>query len=130
MDERFKGKHMLILEGYARQCLSFMKSFKKMGCEVTLLCGSKLDLGYWPRYPDHKSVGICDPERFKANPPWFRIRNTYDQTISWTDPLPCLIRGVRKLDKELKERGWQKRKTSGEGYIEKVMYIPQMSESI
>ena len=53
MQEDYKGKHILILEGYARQCLPFMKSFKKMGCEITLLCGSKLDLGYWSRYPDH-----------------------------------------------------------------------------
>lgn len=63
----YKGKHILILEGYARQCLPFMKSFKKMGCEVTLLCGSKLDLGYWSRYPDHKIVGICDPDRYEES---------------------------------------------------------------
>lgn len=60
----YKGKHILILEGYARQCLPFMKSFKKMGCEISLLCGSKLDLGYWSRYPDHKIVGICDPDKY------------------------------------------------------------------
>lgn len=67
MQEDYKGKHILILEGYARQCLPFMKSFKKMGCEITLLCGSKLDLGYWSRYPDHKIVGICDPDRYEES---------------------------------------------------------------
>lgn len=59
--ERIK---VLILEGYARQCLPFAKSFKKLGCEVTLLCGSKSDLGYWSRYPHHKIVGICSPDKY------------------------------------------------------------------
>ncbi len=63
----YKGKHILILEGYARQCLPFMKSFKKMGCEVTLLCGSKLDLGYWSRYSNHKIVGVCDPDKYEES---------------------------------------------------------------
>lgn len=63
----FQGKHILILEGYARQCLPFMKSFKDKGCEISLLCGSKLDLGYWSKYPDHKIVGICDPNRYKES---------------------------------------------------------------
>lgn len=60
----YKGKKILILEGYARQCLPFMRSFKKHGCEVTLLCNSKLDLGYVSRYADCKILGICDPERY------------------------------------------------------------------
>ena len=67
MGKSYRGKHVLILEGYARQCLPFMQSFKKHGCEITLLCGSKLDLGYWSRLPDHKIVGICDPDRYEAS---------------------------------------------------------------
>lgn len=63
----YKGKRILILEGYARQCLPFMEAFRKAGCEVTLLCGSKLDLGYWSRYPNHKIVGICDPDRYEES---------------------------------------------------------------
>lgn len=60
----YKGKKILILEGYARQCLPFMRSFKKHGCEVTVLCNSKIDLGYASRFPDHKIIGICDPDRY------------------------------------------------------------------
>ncbi len=63
----YKGKKILILEGYARQCLPFMRSFKKLGCDITLLCGSKLDLGYWSRYPDKKIVGVCDPDRYEES---------------------------------------------------------------
>jgi hypothetical protein len=42
----FKGKRVLILEGYAKQCLPYLREFKKFGCETTLLCSSKLDCGY------------------------------------------------------------------------------------
>ena len=55
-----KGKHVLILEGYCKQCLPFIRGFKEQGCEVTVLCGSKLDCGYASRLPDHKILGVCD----------------------------------------------------------------------
>ena len=63
----FKGKRVLILEGYARQCLPFMKAFRELGCEVTLLCNSKLDLGYWSRLSKNKIVGICNPDRYEES---------------------------------------------------------------
>lgn len=63
--ERFIiGKHVLVLEGYARQCLPFMQEFKKMGMEVTLLCNSILDCGYVSRFADHKIIGKCDPDNY------------------------------------------------------------------
>lgn len=61
----FNGKRILILEGYARQCLPFLKEFKKLGCETTLLCNSKIDCGWFSRLPDHKIMGICDPDRYE-----------------------------------------------------------------
>ena len=59
-----KGKHILILEGYARQCLPFMREFKKLGMEVSLLCHTKLDCGYASRLPDHKILGMCNPDEY------------------------------------------------------------------
>jgi len=56
----FRGTHVLILDGYARQCLPFLRAFKEFGCEVTLLCDSKIDCGYWSRLPDHKIIGDCN----------------------------------------------------------------------
>ena len=56
----FSGKHVLVLEGYCKQCLPFIRGFKGQGCEVTVLCGSKLDCGYASRLPDHKILGVCD----------------------------------------------------------------------
>ena len=64
-EETIKGKHILILEGYARQCLPYMREFKKMGCEISLLCHTRLDCGYASRLPDHKILGICDPDRYE-----------------------------------------------------------------
>lgn len=60
----FKGKRVLILEGYARQCLPYLRAFKEQGCETTILCDTKLDCGWVSRLPDHKILGICNPDRF------------------------------------------------------------------
>lgn len=59
-EKPFKGKHILVLEGYCKQCLPFIRGFKDLGCEVTVLCGTKLDCGYASRLPDHKILGLCD----------------------------------------------------------------------
>lgn len=56
----FTGKKILILEGYCKQCLPFIRGFKNHGCEVTVLCNSKLDCGYASILPDHKILGVCD----------------------------------------------------------------------
>lgn len=61
--ELAKGKHVLILEGYCKQCLPFIRGFKDLGCEVTVLCHTKLDCGYASRLPDHKIIGVCDLKR-------------------------------------------------------------------
>ena len=55
-----KGKHILVLEGYCKQVLPFLRGFKELGCEVSVLCGTKLDCGYASRLPDHKILGVCD----------------------------------------------------------------------
>lgn len=49
-----KGKHVLVLDGYCKQCLPFIRSFKNFGCEVTVLCSSKMDCAYASRIPDRK----------------------------------------------------------------------------
>ena len=54
-----KGKHILVLEGYCKQCLPFIRGFKKLGCKVSVLCSSRLDCGYASRLPDHKILGTC-----------------------------------------------------------------------
>lgn len=55
-----RGKRVLILEGYCKQCLPFIRGFRDLGCEVTVLCGSRLDCSYVSRLPKHRILGICD----------------------------------------------------------------------
>ncbi len=61
-DRPFQGKHVLILEGYARQSLPLIRAFHFLGCEVSALCSSRLDVAYASKYTDHKILGVCDRE--------------------------------------------------------------------
>lgn len=63
----FKDKKILILEGYCKQCLPFIRGFKNYGCHVTVLCGSKLDCSYVSRLPDKRILGTCDLHRPKES---------------------------------------------------------------
>lgn len=65
--DKVKGKHVLILEGYARQCLPFMREFKKYDMKISLLCHTKLDCGYASRLPDYKILGICNPDLYEES---------------------------------------------------------------
>ena len=60
LKEFCKGKRVLVLEGYCKQCLPFIRGFKDFGCHVSILCNSKLDCGYASRLPDTKILGVCD----------------------------------------------------------------------
>lgn len=57
---RAKGKHVLVLDGFCKQCLPFLREFKNLGCEVTVLCNSLLDCGYASRLPHHKILVKAD----------------------------------------------------------------------
>ena len=36
--KKFSGKHILVLEGYCKQCLPFIRGFKDQGFEINLIC--------------------------------------------------------------------------------------------
>ncbi len=57
---------VLLLEGYARQILPMAKAFRELGCEVTTLNASKLDVGYTSRYPNRKIVDICSRDNYQG----------------------------------------------------------------
>lgn len=57
---------VLLLEGYARQILPMAKAFRKLGCVVTTLNASKLDVGYVSRYPNHKIIGCCSRDDYEG----------------------------------------------------------------
>lgn len=85
--EQYKGKRVLILEGYARQCLALARGFRKNGCYVSVLCNSKLDLTYVSRMVHEKILGICDRERVKETEE--QVRSLL-QTGNYDIVVPCV----------------------------------------
>lgn len=75
----FKGKRVLVLDGYGRQIPSILEQLHKLGCIITTLNSSKLDVGYTSRYPRKKIVNpkakndidelkcVLDKEIFSGN---------------------------------------------------------------
>ena len=52
----YKGKKVLLLDGYGRQVPSLLHQLRKLGCKITTICESKLDVGYTSRYPSKRVV--------------------------------------------------------------------------
>lgn len=94
MQEDFKGIRVLILEGYARQSLPLIKAFNKLGCEVTALCSSKLDVAFVSRYTHHKILGVCDRDRVEETTEQVRSllkSGKYDVVVPTVDFSACLL---------------------------------------
>ncbi|MBR5192039.1 MAG: ATP-grasp domain-containing protein [Clostridia bacterium] len=60
------NKKILIIDGYARQTLPMAKAFRKLGCKVTTLCFSKLDVGYATKYANKKILFGVEKENYDA----------------------------------------------------------------
>lgn len=58
----FEKYNVLVFEGRARQSLPLARAFKKNGCNVYVLCNSKLDISYWSRYFEKKFLGYCNQD--------------------------------------------------------------------
>lgn len=84
----FKGIRVLVLEGYAKQSLPIIKALRKLGCEVSALCNSKLDVAYASKYTNHKILGICDRDKVEETTEQVRKllqTNDYDVVIPTVD---------------------------------------------
>ena len=55
----FQGVRVLVLDGYGRQCAVILKELHDLGCAITTLCASKLDVGYTSRYVSSR---ILEPQ--------------------------------------------------------------------
>lgn len=53
---QYKGKKVLLLDGYGRQVPSLLHQLHGLGCKITTICESKLDVGYTSRYPSKRIV--------------------------------------------------------------------------
>ena len=96
----YKGTRVLIIEGYARQCLPLIRAFKKAGCFVSVLCNSKLDIANVSRFPDEKIVGICDRNREKDTEE--QIRSLL-KTGKYDVVVPCVDFSAAILSKNKEE---------------------------
>ncbi len=96
----YEGMKILILEGYARQCLPLIRAFKKLGCSVSVLCNSKMDLAYVSRFPDEKILGICDRERETETAEQIR---TLLKTGKYDAVVPCVDFSAALLSKNKEE---------------------------
>ena len=52
----YQGTRVLILDGWGRQIPSLLRQLHKLGCHITTMNGSKLDVGYTSRYPNKRIV--------------------------------------------------------------------------
>lgn len=84
----YNGKKVLLIDGGSRQVLPMIKGFHAHGCEVTVLCSSKLDVGYVYRYTDKRVMGVFDPHRMEETSDSIRaaIRNgSFDIVVPMND---------------------------------------------
>ena len=50
----YKGIRVLVFDGYGRQVPTILKQLHELGCVITTINDSKLDIGYSSRYPSKK----------------------------------------------------------------------------
>ena len=62
-----RGTRVLLLEGFARQNMALMPALRKLGCHVTTLNASRLDVGYASRWPDVKLIEPWDRDDAEAS---------------------------------------------------------------
>ena len=52
----YKGIRVLVFDGYGRQVPTILKQLHELGCIITTINDSRLDIGYTSRYPSKKIV--------------------------------------------------------------------------
>jgi len=57
---------VLLTDGHSRQALPMAKAFKELGCKVTTLNSSKLDIGYTSKYPDRKIIDKTSKDDYEG----------------------------------------------------------------
>lgn len=84
----FQNIAVLLVDGADRQVLPLAKAYRKLGCRVATVNGSKLDLGFTSKYPTEK---ILDPLMKKSKADHLRIikellkTGKYDVIVTTSD---------------------------------------------
>lgn len=87
-EEKFYKLSVLLMESSSRQVLPMAKGFKELGCKVTTVCESKLDLGYNTKYADIKLIiKKIDTDKEAADKWYNKIvsENHYDLIVPLSD---------------------------------------------
>lgn len=87
MDD-LSGTRVLLVEGFARQIMPMMQALNELGCHITTLNTSKLDLGYASRYPNKKLIAFWDRSDMAASLHSLKeiiSKGDYDVVIPLTD---------------------------------------------
>lgn len=85
----FTGIRVLVLDGEGKQTLAMIRGLKEIGCHVTALCRSRLDVCYASRLPDRKLlVPGADQRSGEYIPELLRIVSTgeYDVLMPVGEP--------------------------------------------
>ena len=101
----YSGEKVLLLDGGSQQVLPLTKAFRDLGCEVTVYCGSKLDVGYSSRYTSHRILDCFDRE--KTDETYLGIKKAieqgkYDLVIPMSD-FPAGILAEHKTELSFQE---------------------------
>ena len=84
----YSGKKVLLVDGGSQQVLPLTKAFRDLNCDVTVYCGSRLDVGYASKYTSHRILGCFD--RMKTDETYHGIKKSieegsYDLVIPMSD---------------------------------------------
>ena len=93
-DGKYAGKTVLLIDGGSRQVLPMIKGFSRQGCEVSVYCSSKLDVGYVYKYTDKKVMGVFDPHDTEGTYSGIRAaieRGGYDLVVPMNDYAATLL---------------------------------------
>lgn len=85
---KWQDKKILLIDGYARQTLPMAKGFRELGCYVSTLCFSKLDVGYATKYANKKILFGVAKEEYDAQLQKVREilkKEKYDLVVPMTD---------------------------------------------
>ncbi len=90
----YSGKRVLLVDGGCQQVLPLIKAFRDLHCDVSVYCGSKLDVGYASRYTHHRILNCLDRE--KPEETYLGIKKAieagkYDLVIPMNDFTACIL---------------------------------------
>lgn len=94
------GINVLLTDGHSRQVLPMAKAFKKLGCIVTTLNSSKLDIGFTSKYPDKKVIDRTSKEDYDGKLTIIRkliLTDEFQIVVPTTDFSATLLSQNKKL---------------------------------